>query len=393
MSASVAMMPATLSADAPPHRFSGHSHDDILRAWMFAATVVAVWGIAFFGTAALTVMAAAVSAAIVTDLAIAFARGRPVVGGLTHAGLIGLLLALTLPATAAWYIAAMGSMIAIVVGKVLFGGLGHYLWHPTLVGRVAVQMLFVNSLAITGQHVTAPVLARGHLFTGDLGSARRIEMSEYQGWTQESKNAPGSALLLEPPVSALRRFADGKIKPDDEMIFEPLLRDALPPWHDTVLGTVPGAIGETCTLALIVAGLYLIYRGYLRWQVPVAMLAAAGIAAAILPVKIGEEGSGYFWLPIFAAEQGRAVGLAYVLYHLTAGQLMLGAFLLAGDMTSTPMRALGQLVFGAGVGVITIFMRLYGVVEGECYWAILIMNTFVTFIDRRMKRPVLGIAE
>ena len=393
MSAAMLTMPATLSPEAPPHRISGHSHDDILRAWTFAATVAAVWGVALFGLAALMVIASAVGAAILTDLAIGVARGRPVVGGLTHAGLIGLLLALTLPATAAWYIAAMGSMIAIVVGKVVFGGLGHYLWHPALVGRVAVQMLFVNSLAVTGQNAAAPVLARSHIFTGDLGAARRIEMSEYQGWTLEPKIAPGHALLLEPPVSALRRFADGKINPDDEMIFEPLLRDALPPWHDTVLGTVPGAIGETCTLALIVAGLYLIYRGYLRWQVPVAVLTAAGIAAAILPVKIGAEGEGYFWLPIFAVEQSRAVGLAYVLYHLTAGQLMLGAFLLAGDMTSTPMRALGQLVFGAGVGVITIFMRLYGVVEGECYWAILIMNTFVTFIDRRMKRPVLGIPE
>lgn len=393
MSAQAWMFPTSLSADAPPHRISGNTHDDILRAWTLAASIPAIWGIVIFGPAAMIVLAVAVFAAVGTDLAVAFARGRTVVGGLSHAGLIGLLVGLTLPATAPWYIAALGAVIAIVVGKVLFGGLGHYLWHPALVGRVVVQLLFINTLSVTGQGVTAPVLTPTHVLTGDLNAATNIVISAYQGWRSLPKTSPANAVLMEPPVAALRRFADGKIDPDDDMAFTPLLRDALPPWIDTVLGTVPGGIGETCTLAIIVAGLYLIYRGFLRWQVPVAVLAAAAIAAALLPIEKGGDAHGYRWLPVFAVEQGRWVGFAYVLYHLTAGQLMLGAFLLAGDMTSTPMRAKGQLVFGAGVGVLTIFMRLYGVVEGECYWAILIMNTFVALIDKRMKRPVLGMAE
>jgi len=119
------------------------------------------------------------------------------------------------------------------------------------------------------------------------------------------------------------------------------------------------------------------------------VLVSAFVAASILPI---ESGGNYVWFPVFAVEGGRAVGLAYVLYHLTAGQLMLGAFLLAGDVVSSPMRAHGQVVYGIGIGVLTIFMRLYGVLECECYWAILIMNVFVGTIDRFTSRRVLGTA-
>lgn len=393
MSAQTWIMPTTLPADAPPYRTAGHTHHDILRAWTLGASIAAMWGMALFGPAAMTILAVGILTAVATDLAIAFARRKTVVGGLSHSGLVGLLVGLTLPATASWYVAAVGAIVAIVVGKVFFGGLGNYPWHPALVGRVVVQLLFINSLSIAGPDGTAPILAPNRIVIGNLSSASKIEMSSYQGWSSLSRVPRTDAVLLEPPVAALRRFADGKIDPDGDLEFEPLLRDTLPPWIDTVLGTVPGGIGETCTLAIIVAGLYLIYRGYLRWHVPVAVLVAAAVAAAILPIEKGGSVEGYRWLPVFAVEQDRAVGFAYVLYHLTAGQLMLGAFLLAGDMTTTPLRANGQLVFGIGVGVLTIFMRLYGVVECECYWAILIMNTFVTFIDKRMKRPVLGMAE
>ena len=165
------------------------------------------------------------------------------------------------------------------------------------------------------------------------------------------------------------------------------MRDELPPWPDTLFGAVPGGIGETSSLALIVVGFFLIYRGYLKWQLPVAVLASAFVAASILPVETGGD---FVWFPVFAAEQGRAVGLAYVLYHMTSGQLMIGAFLLAGDVVSSPMRAQGHVIYGIGVGVLIIFMRMYGVLECECYWAILIMNTMVGTIDRFTSRRILG---
>lgn len=380
------------SALAGPYRTGGSTHQHVIRAWILAAALVAACGVVLFGPAAVEVILVAVLAAVVGDFAVGFATRRPVIGGFSHACLTGLLVALMLPANVPWYVPMFASLVAVMLGKGLFGGLGHYIWQPAVVGRVAVQFLFSGhlSLGATAALALSPVLTPGHLIAGDIRDARPINMATYRGWFATDQPATSDAWKMERPVQALRRFAEAKIQPDGDLIHAPLLRDALPPWQDTVFGTVPGGIGETSSLALIVVGLYLIYRGFLRWQLPVAVLASAAVAAAVLPIEVGGNDPGYCWLPILETEPGRAVGVAYVLYHLTAGQLMLGAFLLAGDMIATPQRTRGQWIFGAGIGLLTIFMRLYGVLEGECYWAILIMNALVPSIDSRMKRPVLG---
>lgn len=373
-----------------PHRAGGSSQTDIMQSWMLAAAIAGLAGTVIFGASAARVLIISMLAATVTDFAVGYLRGRAVVGGLSHASLTGLVLGLTLPATVGWQVPAVGAIVAVVFGKVVFGGLGHFLWQPALVGRVVVQLVFLQSLTLTPAS-SWPVLAPGHLLLGRLNPATHVEMPGYSGWKGATPSAAHDAVNMSRPIQSLRAFAEGHVKPDDgDLAFTPLLRDLLPPWQDTLFGTVPGGIGETCCLALIVGGLYLIHRGFLRWQMPAAMLGAAAAAAAILPVESGAGDGSYSWFPIFAVEEGRAVGVAYVAYHLTAGELMLGAMLLAGDMTTTPLRARGQALFAAGAGALTIFMRLYGVIECECYWSILAMNTLVGVIDRRIKRPVLG---
>lgn len=390
------------SARPAPHEDGGNTHKDILRAWTLAASLVALAGIVLFGFSALVVLVISIVSAIVSDLVVGYVTRRPVIGGLSHAGLTGLLLGLTLPATVPWYVPMVGAFVAIVCGKGLFGGLGHYIWQPALVGRVVVQFIFYGFLsfnvdAAAGGLATSPVLKLDRVLVGDITASCEVDMAYYHGWFDAGGVQPAGAWnvdswRMERPIQAMRRFAEGKLPSDDDLMFEPLLRDAMPPWQDTVVGVVPGGIGETCSLCLVVAGLYLIYRGFLRWQLPVAMLASAALAAAILPVEVWGTDGDYRWLPAIAAEQGRAVGVAYVLFHLTSGQLLLGAFLLAGDMIATPMRTRGQLVFAIGVGVLTVFMRLYGPLECACYWSILIMNFLVPAIDRRLRRPVLGMA-
>jgi electron transport complex protein RnfD len=378
-------------AKPAPHRRSGSTHRDILRAWLFAASIVAACGVLLFGHAALLIIGIAVLSAVVSEFAIGLALRRPVIGGPSHACLTGLLLGLTLPATVQWYVPLFGSVIAITIGKAPFGGFGHYVWQPALVGRIVVGFLFTQQLSFGGDLRQSPILTPNSLFVGDVHQATPVGPGTYRGWFAYDQPSVSDAWQMERPVQALREFAEGKIPANGDSAYETLLRDYLPPWQDTVMGTVPGGIGETCTIALVIVGLYLIYKGYLRWQLPVAMLATAAVAAAVLPVEIaGSEGS-YDWLPVLEAEHGRALGIAYVFYHLTAGQLMLGAFLLGGDMIATPMRTRGQLAFAAGIGAMTIFLRLYGILEGECYWSILIMNSLVAMIDRRMKRPVLGL--
>jgi len=375
----------------PPHRLGGNTHHDIMRAWMLAAGIVATCGVVLFGLGAVRVLAVSIATAVLTDLIVSITTRRPVIGGLSHAGLMGLLLGLTLPATAEWYIPMIGSLVAIGLAKGLFGGLGHYIWQPALVGRVVVGFLFMQQLAYVEGTPQSAVLARDRLLFGQINQVHPVDIAHYPGWQDATRAVTTDALTMHRPVDVLREFAEGDIRPDDNAPFETLIRDHLPPWPDTIFGTVPGAIGETGALAIVVAGMYLIYRGYLRWELPVTMLAAAAVTAGVLPVQTYGQDAGYDWFPALADEHGRAVGLAYVLYHLTTGQLMLGAFLLAGDMMSTPMRARGQMVFAAGVGVLTIFMRLYGVIEGEAYWSILIMNSVVYWIDHRFRRPVLGV--
>lgn len=385
------MLPVSSATRTAPHRLSGSSIDDILRAWIFAAAICALSGVVLFGLAALRSLMVTVLAAVACEAIWYGVSRKRSIGGVTHSTLTGLLVALTLPATAPWYVGAVAAAVAVILAKGLFVGEGRYLWQPALVGRVVAQFVFSSAFAMTGSAASWPVLAPGHLLVGKLSRAVPIDVATYGGWNDSGGPSPQDAWLMPVPAATLRAFAEGHLAPDGDLNYLPLIRDHLPPWIDTVLGTVPGGLGETCVLAIIVAGLYLIYRGYLRWQLPVAMLAAAAAAAVVFPVESAQPGNAYLWFPGLAVEDGRAVGLAYVLYHLTSGQLMLGAFLLAGDMIATPLRVRGQIAFAAGAGILTIFMRLYGVVEGECYWSILMMNTVVPLIDRRTRREIIGL--
>jgi len=382
-----------------PFKTGGSDHAEILRSWLYAAALPAMAGVVLFGRTALIVIGASIGAALITDFLMDRLTRRRQRSDTLHVALLALLLALTFPAQAPWYIPAFAAFIMVTV-KAAFGGISHCLWHPALIGRVVVQFLFTQQLALTfaGAPVSGPVLAPQHLVSGQLELARRFAATEYLGWREAGlEEQQAHAFETVRPQQVLRLFADGHIskdtslwKNDPPLRITPLLRDYLPPWGDTILGAVPGAIGETTSLALVVAGLYLIYRGHLRWQLPVAVILGAAVAAAIMPISIGANGS-YRWVPALVFEEGRAVGLAYVLFHLTAGQLLICAFLLGGEMLLSPLRARGQFLFGAGIGVLTIFLRLYGPLDGEGYWAVLAMNSIVPMIDQRLKRPVLGI--
>ena len=393
------LAPAIDYPRAAPFRLGGSSHAEILRSWLYATTLPAIAGCALFGRNAAIILGASVGAAVVSDFLFAQLIRRRQRSDMLHVLVLALLLGLTFPPTAPWYIPAFAAFVMVTV-KTAFGGISHCIWHPALIARVVVQFLFTQQLGLTfaGAPVKGPVLAPAHLVTGRIELSRQFAPTEYLGWRDTGLvEQKAHAFETVRPQQVLRLYADGQIpqdvslwKNDPPLRFTPLLRDYLPPWGDTILGAVPGAIGETTSLAIIVAGLYLIYRGHLRWQLPIAVLAGAAVAAAIMPISIGAD-KAYRWVPILVFEEGRAVGLAYTLFHLTAGQLLICAFLFGGEMLLSPLRARGQLLFGAGIGMITIFLRLYGPLDGEGYWAVLAMNTIVPMIDSRLKRPVLGI--
>ncbi|HWL94266.1 MAG TPA: RnfABCDGE type electron transport complex subunit D, partial [Phycisphaerae bacterium] len=260
--------PQPLNA-AAPYRLAGHTHRHILHAWLSAAGLVALCSAVIFGVSALVVIGAAVASAIATDALMALLARDRLSSRWQRAALTGLLLSLTLPATTPWSVALFGSVIAVVIGQGVFQGV----LHPALVGRVVTQFVFSGYLSLSGNLLYSPVLTPGRVLVGDLNDAERV--ADYHGWLESQEATTHDAYEIHRPVQLLRQFAQSRIAPDGDLLFTPLIRDHLPPWRDTVFGVVPGGNGETCTIALVVVGLLLIHRGFLRWQLPLTILAAA----------------------------------------------------------------------------------------------------------------------
>ncbi len=380
-------VPPSVRVSAAPYRWSGESFGQMTSAFLLAATVPLLVGMAVYGLGVLRVVFLCAAAAFLAEAVMNRAVNRPSPASGAHAVLTGLLLALTLPPDVSWRVGLLGSVAAIVLGKWILGGLGHYLWHPALVGRAVVQLFYADELTPDRW----PLLGAGRLFGGSLAHATEPEL--YVGWRHTAMPLGQEAWLLRRPVDMLAELgrADESELAQQPEALTALLRDHLPPWEDTLMGTTVGGIGEGGTIFLVITGLFLIYRGFVRWQLPVGVLIAAAVAAAILPVQQAGAGEPALrWLPVTIVENGIPVGFVYVLYHLSAGGLMLGAFLFVTDIVASPLTTRGQLVFGLGIGVMTIILRLYAGTTGSAYWAILIMNTFVPIIDQRTKRRVYG---
>ncbi|HUW81268.1 MAG TPA: RnfABCDGE type electron transport complex subunit D [Phycisphaerae bacterium] len=386
---------ARLHIGAAPHLVPAVSYTESIWTYIAMACLPLGAGLAVYGLAAARVVGLSMVAAVLTQRLIGAAKRQPGRTEITHSAMMGMLLGLTLPAATAWYIPIAAGAIAVAVGKVAFGGIGHYFWHPAALGRIAVQVLFPEKLSpdLWTHGTNWPFLARGHLLTGDL--SRTCVADHYVGWQNTPLPGGFDAWLAPRPEQILRWLADGRAEPTGSAD-HPLLaaiRDALPPWQDTVLGLTGGGIGEGCAIALMVAAIYLMYRHHLRWQIVVGVLTAAAAAAAVLPIRLAPEGSGdgsWLWLPVLAWPEGLPAGPIYVLYHLTCGDLMLVACLLAGETVTNPITPRGQIIFALALGALTVFLRMYALPVCAGYWALLAMNTVVPLIDRRTQPRVLG---
>jgi len=159
------------------------------------------------------------------------------------------------------------------------------------------------------------------------------------------------------------------------------LRHMPPPW-DLIRGSHGGGIGETCIIAIIIAGLYLIYRNYVRGLLPAMFVLAAAVTVAIAPIRTG-NGLEWQWFPIIS--EGFDVGVVYTFYHIACGELLLAGCLLAGEMTSRPVTAPAQAIFGLLCGAGAILLRLYLPIPIPAYAAVLICNTFTPLLDTTIR--------
>ena len=317
---------------ASPHLATPHSTPQIM--WTVVASLVPVVGAAvwFFGPSAIFVIGAATAGAVVTERAFG-SRGSLGDGS----GVItGLLLGLTLPAGIPMWMAFVGGAFGLGFGKLIFGGLGQNVFNPALLGRAFLQAAFPVAMTTWPAAQESWWSLRGDTFALPLLSARAPDV------------VTGATPL-------------GLMK------FEQIDTER---WS-LALGNVGGSLGETSGLLITACGLYLALRNYLNWRIPASIFLSVFAFAGLL----------HFLSP------GRYPAPLFMLF---SGGLMLGAWYMATDMVTSPVTNGGAWVFGAGVGLLVVVIRVWGGLAEGVMYAILLMNALVPFINRATQPRVFG---
>jgi electron transport complex protein RnfD len=306
-----------LIVSSSPHLHSPDNVPAAMRDVLIALIPALLVAVYYFRLPAVMVILACVVSAYVAELVCLKMMKKDSATKEYSALVTGLLLAFCLPPTLPVWMAALGSIFAIVIAKHLFGGLGHNIFNPALIGRAFLLASF-------------PV-------------AMTTWISPIDGVTTAS------------PLGIMKE-ATGQ---------------QLPRIADLFLGNVSGSLGETSALALLIGGLYLLYKKHIDWRIPGSYLGTVFLLTSIVAVIKG-------------------YGLEYPVFHLFAGGLFLGAFFMATDWVTSPVTKMGRLIFGAGAGVLVVLIRLKGgYPEGVCY-SILLMNVVTPLIDRYTKARVFG---
>jgi len=245
------------------------------------------------------------------------------------AALTGLLLALTLPPGLPLWMAFIGAMAAIIIGKVMFGGLGQNIFNPSLTGRAFLQACFPVALT-----TWAPVVGPAEFFTlwGDTFAFPFI-------------NPKFDALSAATPLAKMKFDA------------EPTALS------DLLLGNISGSLGETSALLILIGGAYLAYRQFLNWRIPAGIFITVFLFASILHLVNPER-------------------FPDGVFHLLSGGLMLGAVYMATDPVTSPVTPRGCWVFAAGIGIMVVVIRQFGGLPEGVMYSILFINAFTPLIDR-----------
>jgi electron transport complex protein RnfD len=319
-----------LVISASPHLAPVDSTPRIM--WSVVASLLPVIGAAvlYFGPSALLVVLAATLGALLPERVL----GRTLGDG--SAVITGILLGLTLPPGLPLWMAFVGGAFGIAFGKLVFGGLGQNVFNPALLGRAFLQAAF--PVAMT----TWPALG------GDWWSLRGDNFA----WPLMSPQVT-DAITGATPLGLFK--------------FEQTGSDVA----DLLFGSTSGSVGETSSLAILIGGAFLAWRNYLNWRIPVSILATVGVLSAVIRVIGGDR----YPDPMFM---------------LFSGGLMLGAFYMATDMVTSPTSHRGCWIFGFGIGLLVVVIRIWGGLAEGVMYAILLMNALVPFINRATRPKVFG---
>lgn len=324
MNSEIKLQDNLFTVSTSPHIRGGESISKIMWTVNLALAPAALFAIYNFGIPALITLLVGSLSAVGFEFIVQKLRKKPITISDGSAFLTGLLLAMCLPPAIPAYMAIVGSFIAIVIAKHSMGGLGYNIFNPAHIGRAALMVSWPVAMTT---------------------------------WTKLSTSV--DAVTTATPLNILKQQGYGKLI--DTFGSAPQMYKAM------FIGTRNGSIGETSTILLLLGGIYLIYKGYANWVVPVFMIGTVGILAWVF----GPAG-------LFSGDP---------LFHMMAGGLIIGAFFMATDMVTIPITKKGQIIFAMGVGALTVLIRLKGgYPEGVCY-SILLMNAVTPLIDR-VAKPV-----
>ncbi len=302
-----------LKLSPSPHIQGKKTVSGIMLDVIIALLPAAIASVLIFGYRSALVIGVCVISAVLSEFLFQKIIKTKVLVGDLSACVTGLLLALNLPVSIPLWQAVLGSVFAIVVVKGLFGGIGKNFANPAITARIMMLIAFTGAMTA----YTAPL-------SPDLTSTAT-------------------------PLETLKAVGT-----------------ELPSLKDMLLGLRGGSLGETCALALLLGGIYLIARGIISWTTPVCYIGTVFILSLIYG------------------------GMDFALYQVLAGGLILGAFFMATDYSTTPTRPWGKVIFGVGCGIITAAIRFYGSYPEGVSFSILLMNIITPYIDRWTRPMPIG---
>ena len=296
----------SLTVSSAPHLVSPKDTTKIMLGVIIALVPSLCVGVYVFGYRALTLTLVCVVACVAFEWLFTKLLKRKQTISDFSAGLTGIILAFNLPANFPYWMAIVGSFVAIIIVKQLFGGIGQNLVNPAVTARIVLFISFSNEMS------SWPV-------------PRGSEIDAITGPTPLAIASKGGA--------------------------------EMPTYLDLFIGTVGGCIGEVSAVALLIGGLFLLWKKIISPIIPLCYIGTVFLFALIVP---GQD-------PIF---------------HIFAGGLMLGAFFCATDYVTSPILPLGKVIFAVGCGIITMVIRIYGSYPEGVSFAILLMNILTPLIDR-----------
>ncbi|MGN1139410.1 MAG: RnfABCDGE type electron transport complex subunit D [Ruminococcus sp.] len=293
-----------------PHITSKRTTQNIMLDVIIALVPAGIASVIIFGLRALLVIGVCVLVCVLSEFVFNLICKKENTVKDLSAVVTGLLLAYNLPVSIPIWQAVIGSFFAIIVVKQLFGGIGQNFANPAITARIFMLVAFSTSMT---------------------------------NWTM------GDTATVATPL---------KVMSSGDM-------NSLPSYLDMFLGVRGGCLGETCTLALLLGGIYLLVRRVISWHTPVAFIGTVFVMSFILDKQ-----------PI---------------YQIMSGGLLIGAFFMATDYATTPVTKWGKIIFGVGCGLITILIRFWGTLPEGVSYSILLMNIFTPYISKITRsKPLTG---